>query len=125
MSNFNEHPEAYAKKHGLVICPPYPNELQVDIDARMLPPQFDECLQIIAQFNKVVNVSYTTSKSGNLHVYVELEKNVSDHARIALQACLGSDPKREALTFYNTTMAENKMPQFLFELKDAVKRNRP
>ena len=125
MSNAVGHPEAYAKKHGLVINEPYPNELQVDIDAIKLPEFFDDHLEIISQFNPVVSVSYTTSKSGNLHAYVELKHPVERTERIMLQACLGSDPLRELLTYRNTIQDDNMRPQFLFELKDAAKRSKP
>jgi hypothetical protein len=125
VSQFSDHPEKYAEKHGLKVNVPYANELQVDIDAKKLPEHFQFCLEIIGQSNPVISVSYTTSKSGNLHAYVELRNDLTAHERIALQAVLGSDPVREALTYRNTLDVNNKLPQFLFELKDAVKRKTP
>jgi hypothetical protein len=123
MSQHCDHPEEYAKKHGLRIAIPYPNELQLDIDAKSLPEHFGYCQDIVNQRNLIVNTSYTTSKSGNLHVYIELTNTVSAHERIAMQAFLGSDPVRDALTYNNTLDPENKIPQFLFELLDARKRD--
>ena len=120
-----EHPEEYAKKHGLEIILPQPCQLQVDIDSHTLPEHFEHCLKIIGQENPVLCVGFTTSKSGNIHAYVELTNEFSDHERIAMQAILGSDPVREALTLQNLSDPDNKRPQFLFELKDAVRRRKP
>lgn len=125
MSEFNQYPEAFAKKHGLVIIRPEANELQCDIDSKELPSEFAFALDVIGQFNKVVEVNYTTSKSGNLHAYIELQSDVTPHCRIAMQTALGSDPKREILTLRNTFNAANKMPQFLYELADFRRRKNP
>lgn len=47
------------------------------------------------------DILVTTSKSGKgHHVYIRLPKYVGELERILLQACLGSDPKREMLNWH-------------------------
>lgn len=125
VSNAAVNPEATAKKYGLIINEPHDNELQVDLDGIKFPEYFQSHLELISQWNKVVDVRYTTSKSGNRHAYIELTNPISQMERMLFQACLGSDPLRELLTYKNTLDPKNKRPQFLFELKDAIKRVQP
>lgn len=80
------------------------NELMLDFDRTTIPAQFDLVLGILAQVLAPPNAEpivppyeVSTSKSGNLHVIVTLPYDMSIAKRVAWQAALGSDPKREAL----------------------------
>jgi hypothetical protein len=115
MSEKVANPKKYAFENNLVIVPPGLNELQLDIDAKQLPKSFQEQLGILGQVNPVIGYHTTTSKSGNLHVYVQLSKPFSLAERVLMQACLGSDIKRELLTYKNMQDSNNTQPQFLFE----------
>jgi hypothetical protein len=107
--------EKYAKNNGLRIVLPEPRQLQLDIDSTTLPEDYPEQLYILGQQNKILNVRQTTSKSGNLHVYIDLDLDISPVERVLFQLALGSDRKRELLTFFNLSDPENQRPQFLFE----------
>jgi hypothetical protein len=54
--------------------------------------------QYIEDYVGIEDREYWSSKSGNTHCYVTLKQPVAAAERIALQSCLGSDPKREALS---------------------------
>jgi hypothetical protein len=115
-SEFKDDQDKYAQKHNLKIVLPEPNQLQLDIDSTKLPEFHEHHIYILEQFNKVTAVRTTKSKSGNMHVYIDLERPVDPYERIALQACLGSDLKRELLTLNNLKDPSNTRPQFLFEV---------
>lgn len=86
-----------AKNEGLVAFLPRENELFVDLDCGQCA--VNEKVQDILRSEQLVSdVFLTRSRSGNTHVYVRLTHPVSEVERIALQAALGSDPTREALS---------------------------
>jgi hypothetical protein len=120
MSEKVAKPDKYALENDLIIVLPQPTQLQLDIDAKQLPKGFQEQLGILGQVNPVLSYKTTESKSGNMHVIVELSKEVTPLERVLLQACLGSDIKRELLTYLNLQDPKNMRPQFLFEKNHAV-----
>lgn len=76
------------------------SQLFLDYDRTTLPPEFGTAMNILKQtLNVEEDLPYelSTSKSGNLHVIVELPYYMPIARRIAWQAAFGSDPKREAL----------------------------
>jgi hypothetical protein len=87
--------------NGFVIVIPKDNELQIDIDT---DEQFQLFLGQIECFIKTINddIDFQVSPSRNggagRHITVELPFTVSTIERIALQAALGSDPRRELLS---------------------------
>jgi len=87
---------------GRVVLPEA-NELQIDIDSKVELDEFHKRLRRLE--NNVPNFrqSYLIypSKSGNpnkFHITIPLQSDVTPWQRIALQACLGSDPIREILS---------------------------
>ena len=118
--SMNSNPDKFAKANGLTIVVPEPNQLQLDIDSPKLPANYAEQLEILGCIRKITSVRQTTSKSGNIHVYIDLDGPIAPVERVLLQACMGSDQKRELLTFLNMQSPDNKRPQFLYELAPKV-----
>ena len=69
------------------------NTLLLDYDSKQVPEQFSllKLLPLVKEFE------HYESRSGNRHVVVYLSEPLGELSRIAWQAILGSDPKREAL----------------------------
>jgi hypothetical protein len=105
-NKFNTAPQCVAKAEaeGLVAFFAPDNwlflDLDVDPDRRGdLPLMNEDVFFMLADKIKVLGRYHTTSKSGRgMHVYIELEDNLDLEQRATLQAALGSDPKKEALT---------------------------
>ncbi len=112
---------AYKKAEELNLDVVVPDEytLQLDYD-NGIPDNFNSLLCIIG-----VNFSFgdlvppykeTVSKGGKIHIYVTLKEPITNAERIALQAALGSDPKREILSLARLRRGET-TPTLLFEVK--------
>lgn len=72
--------------------------LMLDFDTPEVPSTFPESISILEQALKTqVTFTVTPSRSGNKHVIVHLPTPMDIIERIAWQAALKSDPKREAL----------------------------
>lgn len=95
--------------------------LFIDLDSAEAETHFKAQLLVLQEnCPKIVkDYIYTTSKGGNTHVYMRLTKSLSLTHRIGLQAALGSDPKREILSF---AAAFNNEPtvSVLFETNDQL-----
>lgn len=95
------------KEHGCETFFADPDELFLDLDRMHIPTELDEpILRFMECINQVNGQSailanypmlYTTSRNGNKHLYIRLARPTPELVRIALQACLGSDPTREFL----------------------------
>lgn len=124
MSMEDARDAAFAKavKAGLIVQYPAPNELFLDIDSES---DFKECCKRMKKFAEALGISrasYARSKSKNFHVYVEMKEEVelSNIGRIALQAVLGSDHKREALSLV-TVSAGCERPTVFFSVPNNPK----
>ena len=127
-----------AAKTGLIVDYPDDYTLQLDIDtedglARLkdyLPMVESLCKQLVPPNKFTANAvsgfdgwcgtllpRITLSKSGNKHVRITLPISVGPLERIALQAMLGSDPKREILSVFALRDGET-TPTVLFEKPD-------
>lgn len=83
------------------------NQLQIDYDATEIPGQFYVVLDILLQhIGKTFTFEVERSKSGNLHVTINLPFGLPDMQRVAWQAAFGSDGKREALNLLSISRAE-------------------
>lgn len=92
-----------AKAIGGRVVLPEPHELQIDIDSSEQLEEFKKRLKIFDREFQLSREPYkiTPSKSGRTgkwHITIELCENIDHWQRIALQACLGSDPIRELLS---------------------------
>lgn len=95
--------------------------LQIDYDQTILPDDFQDKLNLLRQRTGIQNLRWwkLPSKSGNLHVTIKLPIAMSAQERIAWQAALGSDPKREMLGLIRVAMG-NESPILFFEKQGYV-----
>lgn len=87
---------------GLRVVFPEPDELQIDVDNEQATLTFQAQLEILERYVGVVEVKTRPSKSGEpgkYHITVKTKVNVLPMERILLQACMGSDLKREFLSY--------------------------
>jgi hypothetical protein len=75
----------------------------------------------LTRFNNLIDEAYGIeeihtgeSRGGNQHFTVTLKRNITPIERIALQAVLGSDPRREAHSL-RRWLAGEKNPTLFFE----------
>lgn len=91
-----------AEVNGHVVVLPAPDELFIDIDNDAAELLFHKHLPKVEQFVGVRTWNFSPSKSGEperKHITVTLSKQVSPLERILLQAVLGSDLRRELLSY--------------------------
>lgn len=86
----------------LVIADDY--HLQLDLDSEMQLEQSGDMRRkldfVLSQMGiEIVRRDTWKSKSGNTHIVFELDSPIPVERRILLQACMGSDPIREILSF--------------------------
>lgn len=122
-----ETAEAYAVEHNLTVHYPGPNELTLDLDTPTQVKQFEDIYPFFCKLFRVKSMRKTRSKNGGTHVYINMETTLlkSDPDRytqplysankIAMQAALGSDPKRELLSMVRS-LTNDKCPSLLFEI---------
>jgi len=116
--------EDAAQKLGLIAMFPRANELTLDIDQPFdstgVCSEFDRIDEVLERNNfYIVSVLHTKSKSGNTHVWIRFRWtsvgfHITDCHRIALQAALGSDPVREAISVIRS-LHGSLYPSALFE----------
>lgn len=121
MSSLDETPEVEAQKYGLVVVYPKDDELFLDIDNNEDGEWVFEILEILKSNGEDFQITKTTtSKSGNMHIYIRANRGLDPLERIALQACLGSDRKRELLSLLRLWRA-NRAPTVFFEKPEELK----
>lgn len=118
MSALDQDPHAAAAELGLRVRLPADDELFVDIDS-------DEAFNTMVAMRDVLRESgfgltlrwITDSKSGYPHQHVCLVawRALTPLERVALQACLGSDRKRELLSFLRIEEKTDRPPTVFFE----------
>lgn len=59
----------------------------------------------------------TISRNGRAHIYIQFPRPLSDAERIALQASMGSDRKRELLSLSRILGGTDRQPTTFFEVK--------
>lgn len=108
---------AYEKGQRVVL--PGPCELFLDIDRQ-------EDLELMTQILGIIGkqMAYETSiypspsgEHGHYHVIVTLDRAVSPLERICLQAILGSDRKREAISWGRHQQGEDNVTRFFQKLE--------
>lgn len=108
-----------ADDRNLDIRYPKPNELFVDIDNARDFTRFKTLVEMIDRVEGVARWVDTPSASGgqHRHIVVTLTRNVTEFERIALQAMLGSDLKREILSYERHKRGSHPHPTVFFEPK--------
>jgi len=142
MSELFEDPFIEAQSQGLVCILPEPNQLFLDIDDDTSGGWMQAMFGVLESNNIAYEIEKTTiSKSGNKHVYVRFPKppapqpldvgelkpdmdqvyiEFDDVGRVALQAALGSDRKRELLSMLRILLnLEARPPTTFFEKPEA------
>jgi hypothetical protein len=100
MSELSEDPAIAAKRLGLELVLPLEDELFIDLDDKDSEKAMMRGIETLRSNGVGVQIKkVTVSKSGNRHAYLTViwGKPLSPTERVSLQACLGSDRKREAL----------------------------
>jgi hypothetical protein len=82
--------------HDLDVLFPTDHELFLDIDTADDRATFERNRDLIDAAYGIEKVVQTYSRSGHCHLFITLREPVSVIERIALQAVLGSDRRREA-----------------------------
>jgi hypothetical protein len=117
-SALEDDPEETADKLGLHMVLPGRDELFIDADAGFDMDRY-EAMRDVLHANGVLTeeVRITESKTpGNLHIVLRLKNaKLSPTARVAFQACLGSDPKREVLALLRIGYKTNRPATIFFE----------
>lgn len=97
-----------ARAEGLEVALPGPRDIFVDLDQAQDQYVMEALLPILAQNGFPVTVKkITRSRSGNKHAYLEALEDLDDLTRLLLQACLGSDRKRELLGFLRAHLGKD------------------
>lgn len=131
-SDYDEEPRASyiarAEAMGLKILIPKPNELFIDIDCMEDWEWFSNNISCILpsicakypEWDILTSISDEESQSGegHRHIVVTLPFDMDDWQRIALQAALGSDRKRELLSC--ARVISGNLPATLFAEKKDV-----
>ena len=120
MSELNDDPVKQAAERGLDLVLPGDGELQVDVDdVEDLSVMVTMSALLRANGVTVSPPRTTESPGGNTHVYLTVafpdRRTVSATERIALQACLGSDRKRELLSLLRIMLDVDRPPTCFYE----------
>lgn len=89
-----------AEEENLKVIFPEENELLLDFDNSVAYDHFENVIHILEEYWGVVSRKESPSlsgKPGHVHVIVRLNTQLTSLERIAIQAALGSDGKRELL----------------------------
>lgn len=111
-----------SQEDGIVIVTPKANELFLDIDSEDSLTYFEKAsAPLFANKFGAFTYKVTSSRSGkegHYHVVISMEDRVFDKTeRVAFQACLGSDRKRELLSLYDYFNDPSTPPTVFFEEK--------
>lgn len=99
--------------------------IQLDFDIpyeNLLPMRFFDALEIFSRLltnGKTANWRHLKSRHGNSHVVIDLNWDMPQSERIAWQAAMGSDFKREALSLAYSALGQQ-APVLLYSLKSEV-----
>lgn len=113
--------EARAQELGLVVRYPEPNELFIDIDDKPSLERFCKQWKIFQESGIATAYHSRKSPSGlrdRWHITVTLSRELIATERILLQALLGSDPKRELLSWLQLQLGAE-VTTCLFERPEA------
>lgn len=107
-----------AKENGLVIIEPKPNEIQIDIDGMAELTFYQQQIRVLRANLKTAQTwteDIKASKTpGRFHITLTTHKPIDHVLRVALQAILGSDIRRECFNLCRV-LNGNKYPIVFFE----------
>lgn len=93
-------PEQLAAKaagSGRVVVHAEPNQLFIDLDSEESLAKFYEQIDILEKYEQLARNVSESNQPGHYHAVVTLDRVPHPFERVALQAALGSDRKRELL----------------------------
>jgi hypothetical protein len=106
-----------ARRKGLVVVEPKPNELQIDLDGARALRAYGMQFNILRKAGLCLGWRERirpSKRAGHVHVTISLPDNIDNLKRVCLQAILGSDLKREAFNLCRI-LRGNKYPIVFFE----------
>jgi hypothetical protein len=118
-------PEEVAAEEGLVCVYPEENQLLLDLDHPKAEDHMRQMLELLDDFGITSTIeSVTRSRGGNKHARVSINlapaagprPPITPLERVLLQALLGSDLKREALSAITILANGQYPPTVLFEI---------
>lgn len=118
MSSLDDDPEATAIATNQRVVLPGPREVFVDLDTAADLDIMDWGVRLLNREGYPCAVTdIHASKSGmpHRHATVTFERDLSPVERIGLQACLGSDRKREILSLLRVWSGTKRPPTCFFE----------
>jgi hypothetical protein len=122
MSELNDDPYKIAELAGKVVVLPEPDELFIDVDDQEGFVQLRRGLEVAANAGIRINEKkrIPSKTPGHWHVYLTIQVGaksftVTKLLRVALQACLGSDRKRELLSLARIMHHIERPPTVFFE----------
>lgn len=125
MSDPRENAVDKAERLGMALVIPGDDELFVDLDSKGALDLFDSRFKQFIKVCPTARRQFTTSKSGNWHVYVTVPgSKFTMEQRIALQAALGSDPLREMIAVFHHAEGYE-YPSVFFEHHGTVRSDIP
>lgn len=107
----------WAEENQLDVVFPQSDELFLDIDDLSSSLVYEKNKGIVDQSHGILGVIVSESRSGHgkKHYVVKLKRPVTTIERIALQAILGSDRRREANSLRRHTLDGELTPTLFFE----------
>lgn len=137
MSELHEDPQLVAQSRGQVMILPDEDELLLDIDSEADLLWYEQMKILVNREAEpghrwLTETRRTSSRNGGTHIYVTIhpelvlwdlldDPRVSPILNIALQACLGSDRKRELFSLLRILTGTMRPPTVLFEHRDFVR----
>jgi hypothetical protein len=122
MSELNDDPYLIAEQLGKVVVLPDPDELFIDIDSQEGLDTMFAMMSVAADAGIRINEKkrLPSKTPGHWHVYLTIQVGaksftVTKLLRVALQACLGSDRKRELLSLAKIMHHIERPPTVFFE----------
>lgn len=121
ISSKNAHTQAANLNLDIVV--PDPNQLQIDIDSLAQEKEFDSLFEtffnnVEGSLQVISNKPSRSGKPGKRHITLTLNRKVTSVERILFQALLGSDRKRELLSYVRVLNGDPE-PTLFFEKKVA------
>jgi hypothetical protein len=109
-----EHCKEKAAKLGLEVKIANDKQLFIDIDTEHNWDQFSHQIELLKTKMTIESMTVTPSKDGlpHRHVVIEMPFELPPIGRVALQACLGSDPTRELLSTFRAIKGEEGVSVF-------------
>jgi hypothetical protein len=118
VSHLDDDPYAVAEGLGLEVVLPGPRDVFVDIDVAEDLVWLHKQVALLDGVGLHLAITQQVPSKGGLprqHVYLVADRDLTPMERIALQACLGSDRKREILSIARTFLQTDRAPTLFFE----------